>query len=247
MLIPGTLYWVLLPKTWQGGRFDRAMTVSGFALFVFIIGFTMIGELLFWNEFGARFNFIAVDYLVYAREVAGNIWESYPVGLMLAGLAGGAVVLTILFGKPLLVAADIVRLRGRAAILASLALTAFLVNDVSKASWTEMNISTPLARSRRHDDSGIDGAKRLAQKPRSLPSVAPGPVNRLGDADARSRHDVDFTWARAQFKRGLVERQSVMNLGDAERFAEPAGPRTEQPFLKYSTPSLHRGNTVYRL
>ncbi len=86
-LIPGTLYWVLLPKSWHGGRFDHAMTVSGFALFVSIIGFTMIGEVLFWNEFGGRFNFIAVDYLIYTREVAGNIWELYPVGRMLAALA----------------------------------------------------------------------------------------------------------------------------------------------------------------
>ena len=37
------------------------------------IGFTAIGEHLFWTEFGARFNFIAIDYLVYTHEVIGNI------------------------------------------------------------------------------------------------------------------------------------------------------------------------------
>ncbi|GEJ31099.1 sulfatase [Flavobacterium psychrophilum] len=38
-----------------------------------------ISEYLFWNEFGVRYNFIAVDYLVYTNEVIGNIMQSYPV------------------------------------------------------------------------------------------------------------------------------------------------------------------------
>ena len=45
----------------------------------------------FWQEFQSRFNFIAVDYLVYTNEVIGNIRESYPVGWILAGArAAGA-------------------------------------------------------------------------------------------------------------------------------------------------------------
>ena len=34
-----------------------------------------------------RFNFIAVDYLLYTHEVLGNIWQSYPVGRVLLALA----------------------------------------------------------------------------------------------------------------------------------------------------------------
>jgi len=41
---------------------------------------------LFWGEFASRFNFIAVDYLIYTQEVIGNIVESYPVGLLLGGV-----------------------------------------------------------------------------------------------------------------------------------------------------------------
>lgn len=37
-------------------------------------------EVVFWSEFGVRYNFIAVDYLVYTNEVVGNIVESYPIG-----------------------------------------------------------------------------------------------------------------------------------------------------------------------
>ena len=43
-----------------------------------LIIFSTFGELLFFHEFQARYNFIAVDYLVYTHEVIRNIWESYP-------------------------------------------------------------------------------------------------------------------------------------------------------------------------
>lgn len=33
----------------------------------------------FFDEFNVRFNFIAVDYLIYTTEVIGNIVESYPI------------------------------------------------------------------------------------------------------------------------------------------------------------------------
>ena len=49
-------------------------------------------EVVFWEEFGVRFNFIAVDYLVYTNEVIGNIVESYPIVWMVLAMllvAGG--------------------------------------------------------------------------------------------------------------------------------------------------------------
>lgn len=48
-------------------------------LFVLIIVQNALSEFFFWNEFGVRYNFIAVDYLVYTNEVIKNIMESYPV------------------------------------------------------------------------------------------------------------------------------------------------------------------------
>lgn len=48
-------------------------------LFVLLIIQNAISEFFFWNEFGVRYNFIAVDYLVYTNEVIGNIMQSYPV------------------------------------------------------------------------------------------------------------------------------------------------------------------------
>jgi phosphoglycerol transferase MdoB-like AlkP superfamily enzyme len=48
-------------------------------LFVLIMVQNTVSEFFFWNEFGVRYNFIAVDYLIYTNTVIGNIMESYPV------------------------------------------------------------------------------------------------------------------------------------------------------------------------
>ncbi|MBK1894615.1 LTA synthase family protein [Chryseobacterium paridis] len=48
-------------------------------LYVLLIVFNAVSEYFFYNEFGLRYNFIAVDYLIYTNEVIGNIMESYPV------------------------------------------------------------------------------------------------------------------------------------------------------------------------
>lgn len=62
------------------------------ALFVYLYAllFGAVAEWTFWDEFGTRFNFIAVDYLVYTTEVLGNIRESYPLPLILCALVPGA-------------------------------------------------------------------------------------------------------------------------------------------------------------
>ena len=49
-----------------------------------IIIFSFLAELTFWEEYQKRFNFIAVDYLVYTHEVVGNINESYPLPILLS-------------------------------------------------------------------------------------------------------------------------------------------------------------------
>jgi len=58
-------------------------------LMIFTILFSFFSEIIFWDEFQARFNFIAVDYLIYTTEVINNIVESYPVFWLM-----GAILLT---------------------------------------------------------------------------------------------------------------------------------------------------------
>ena len=68
-------------------------------LFVVIILQNAISEYFFWNEFGVRYNFIAVDYLVYTNEVIGNIMQSYPVIPIFLGLLSIAGLITFFIVK----------------------------------------------------------------------------------------------------------------------------------------------------
>ncbi len=52
---------------------------SAIFLYVLLILQNAISEYFFWNEFGVKYNFIAVNYLIYTNEVIGNIMQSYPV------------------------------------------------------------------------------------------------------------------------------------------------------------------------
>lgn len=85
-LLPYALYLWILPRRKAGGTADRWITVSWFFLFALANLFEDVAEAFFWNEFEASFNFIAVDYLIYTKEVIGNIYESYPIIPILLGV-----------------------------------------------------------------------------------------------------------------------------------------------------------------
>jgi phosphoglycerol transferase MdoB-like AlkP superfamily enzyme len=68
----------------------RTFQIGAIALIVVVCGmwgFIFGSEFIFWNEFTSRFNFIAVDYLVYSQEVIGNIRESYNVWPIIAAMS----------------------------------------------------------------------------------------------------------------------------------------------------------------
>ncbi|HUR27094.1 MAG TPA: LTA synthase family protein [Planctomycetota bacterium] len=56
--------------------------------------FLLFLEYFFFEEFNARFNHIAVDYVLFPREVFGNIGESYNVPLFVACSLGIGALLT---------------------------------------------------------------------------------------------------------------------------------------------------------
>ncbi|WP_294244777.1 LTA synthase family protein [uncultured Chryseobacterium sp.] len=64
-------------------------------LYVLVIIFNAVSEYFFYNEFGLRYNFIAVDYLIYTNEVIGNIMESYPVIPLFSAILAVAVLVTV--------------------------------------------------------------------------------------------------------------------------------------------------------
>ncbi len=84
------LLW-LLPRGWLLRRRGRWLVGGLCLVLLLVLLFVALAEWTFWEEFQARFNFIAVDYLVYTTEVIGNIRESYAVGWLLPGLAGAAL------------------------------------------------------------------------------------------------------------------------------------------------------------
>jgi phosphoglycerol transferase MdoB-like AlkP superfamily enzyme len=86
------LLW-LLPARWFATRAGRFLVGATCLALLFAVLFVAVAEWTFWDEFQARFNFIAVDYLVYTTEVIGNIRESYPVGWIFSALGVVGVAL----------------------------------------------------------------------------------------------------------------------------------------------------------
>ena len=85
--VPFVLLLLLVPERFYRSR-SFALCVDG-ATFVFAyLGlFIAVAEWFFWEEFATRFNFIAIDYLIYRREVTSNIYQSYPLVTILLTVA----------------------------------------------------------------------------------------------------------------------------------------------------------------
>lgn len=92
------LLWIL-PRRWADARIGRWSVAALCLALLFVLLFVAVAEWTFWEEFQARFNFIAVDYLVYTTEVLGNIRESYPVGLILSAIAAVGTGIFLASGK----------------------------------------------------------------------------------------------------------------------------------------------------
>ena len=86
LFVISTFYILLIPKKWIGSKLDKLLIYSGFSLILFIFVFTFFAEITFWEEFKCRFNFVAVDYLIYTFEVVQNIHESYPLYVLIPSM-----------------------------------------------------------------------------------------------------------------------------------------------------------------
>jgi len=84
--VTAVIYYAVFPNRWIGSKADKTLVWFFTALTVFILVFTFFAELTFWDEFKTRFNFIAVDYLIYTHEVVANIEQSYPLPLLIGGV-----------------------------------------------------------------------------------------------------------------------------------------------------------------
>jgi len=95
VIVPVVLYLWLLPSKLYRKVWHRHILYGIFFVFTFLGLFNAVAEWFFWDEFNTRFNFIAVDYLVYTSEVIGNIQQSYPIEWIM--LAIGIISLSFLF------------------------------------------------------------------------------------------------------------------------------------------------------
>lgn len=97
LLAPVLLYEALLPNRWRGSRWHGVLRLVWLWLSIALLLFGAVAEITFWMEFTTRFNFIALDYLIYTQEVIGNIRQSYPVGWILVGIGivAGLIVWSI--------------------------------------------------------------------------------------------------------------------------------------------------------
>lgn len=87
--LPLAVLLTVLPAGWFARRWQQALAhLFGFVI-IYLLLFGLVSEWTFWDEFGVRFNFIAVDYLVYTTEVIGNIRESYNLPLIIGGVLAG--------------------------------------------------------------------------------------------------------------------------------------------------------------
>jgi phosphoglycerol transferase MdoB-like AlkP superfamily enzyme len=91
------------------------------AIFIFIA----ISEAAFWDEFGSRFNFIAVDYLIYTNEIIGTVKESLPYIEILIAIIVTSFLVTFFSRKYLI--KQVTNINGKIHICQAIILSIFSV------------------------------------------------------------------------------------------------------------------------
>ena len=87
LFAPFVLYLFLVPQKLYNSKVQRLFMTVAFSTAVFGLMYLGAVEFYFFDEFNARFNFVAVEYLIYPHEVFVNIWESYPVARVLLAIS----------------------------------------------------------------------------------------------------------------------------------------------------------------
>ncbi len=153
-IFPLLCYLLLPEKVYDSRKFQIFLKIIYF-LFLSVIVFSSFSEMVFFDEFQARFNFIAVDYLIYTQEVINNIVESYPIIWLLLAilLIAGAI---FFFSTDLVVRRRSEMLRRRALIFA--AVLAVLVGEFFLVDSAKLN---RIFANRYHQELAYNGIYQL--------------------------------------------------------------------------------------
>lgn len=119
LFLPLSLYLALVPSRFHAGSGGRRLMAAGVWLLLFGLLYVCAMEYFFFEEFDARFNLVAVDYLIYPTEVIGDIRDEYPVGPLSAVIAAIAALLTWRLWPRLRPTADTATRRQRLAVFAA--------------------------------------------------------------------------------------------------------------------------------
>lgn len=148
VLIPLALYLLAVPRSFTRKRWHIWLVRVLFTLYFAVLIFDGCAEYFFFDEFGTRFNFIAVDYLIYTNEVIGNIRESYPLVPIFSAIAAASFAIVWWLRTRLDNAANITfkgrhRLSGALLLIPSLATLAFI--NISQSNISTNNFANELA------------------------------------------------------------------------------------------------------
>jgi phosphoglycerol transferase MdoB-like AlkP superfamily enzyme len=106
VVTPLVLYLLLAPDSWHRSRISRALLALGFVVTLGAFIYIAAAEFFFFEEFDARFNLVAFDYLRFPEEVFLDIWEAYPVIKVLLVTALLAAMITWALRRRLLAGTD---------------------------------------------------------------------------------------------------------------------------------------------
>lgn len=99
IIFPLIFYLLIIPDRLYNSLINRYIMYFVFFIFTAANIFNIFTEFYFWEEFGVRYNFIAVDYLVYTTEVLNNIRESYPMHLIMIFVVSISIIMFKLLYK----------------------------------------------------------------------------------------------------------------------------------------------------
>jgi phosphoglycerol transferase MdoB-like AlkP superfamily enzyme len=96
LFAPFALYILLLPDRWFRSTANRVILYGATAATITGLIYLTAAEYFFFEEFDARFNIVAYDYLAYPTEVFTDIWDAYPV-MKVLGVAVTLAALAVFF------------------------------------------------------------------------------------------------------------------------------------------------------
>jgi phosphoglycerol transferase MdoB-like AlkP superfamily enzyme len=92
LFAPVALYILLMPDRWYRAPANQVLLYGTVAMAIAVLLYVTAAEYFFFEEFDARFNIVAYDYLAYPTEVFTDIWDAYPVvKVLLVALLVGAL------------------------------------------------------------------------------------------------------------------------------------------------------------